>query len=426
MATARRPGTGTNQEAVRRHNLGTVLAHLHHDGQLSRAELTVRMGLNRSTIGALVGELVELGAVVETAPSERPGGRRPAGRPSLDVRPSSDAVYVIAVDVGVKVLQVARIGLGGDVLQRASGRTPVSHSPAAVATAVVRLIRQIVSSAPPGSALLGIGLGVPGVVRERDGVVRFAPNLGWHDVPFAQLLRERMSLPVLLHVGNDADLGVLAEHTRGAGVGYDNVVFLMGDVGLGGGVIVDAHPLQGIGGYAGELGHLIVNSRGRVCRCGSTGCWETEVCLPAISRALKLDDGELDEVMQRLAEVERPSAALREVGRYLGVGLGSVVNVLNPEVVVLGGLFRALFPVVQAQALQALTDSALEAPREQVHVVVPMLGGDAVLIGGAEKAFEYLLADPARALSEACRDAITATAAPEHGLRDQSRASVPA
>ncbi|GAB3592655.1 ROK family transcriptional regulator [Angustibacter peucedani] len=410
---------------MRRHNLGTVVAHLHHDGQLSRAELTARMGLNRSTIGALVGELVELGAVVETAPSERHGRRRAgAGRPSLDVRPSSEQVYVIAVDIGVKVLNVARIGLGGEVLQRASGRTPVSHSPAAVATAVVRLVRQIVAQVPCGAALLGIGVGVPGVVRERDGVVRFAPNLGWHDVPLAELLRERMAEHVPLHVANDADLGVMAEHTRGAAVGYDNVVFLMGDVGLGGGVIVDAHPLQGVGGYAGELGHLMVNSRGRVCRCGSTGCWETEVCSPAVARALKVEDTEVEPLVERLRAVDRPSAALREVGRYLGTGLGSVVNVLNPEVIVLGGIFRALFPAVRDDALEALTTAALEAPREQVHVVVPQLGGDAVLIGAAEKAFEDLLADPARALGEACRDAATAAAPPERAA--QSRASVPA
>jgi predicted NBD/HSP70 family sugar kinase len=322
---------------------------------------------------------------------------------------------------------VARIGLGGDVLQRASGRTPVSHSPAAVATAVVRLIRQIVAAAPPDAALLGIGLGVPGVVRERDGVVRFAPNLGWHDVPFAQLVSERMAHSVSVHVANDADLGVLAEHTRGAGVGHDNLVFLMGDVGLGGGVIVDAHPLQGIGGYAGELGHLTVTTPGRLCRCGSRGCWETEVCLPAIARALHVDDSQQDEVLAQLAKVRKPSAALREVGRYLGVGLGSVVNVLNPEVIILGGIFRQLLPVVEAEALAAMTDAALEAPREQVRVVVPQLGGDAVLIGAAEKAFEGLLADPARALAQACRAASAATAAPDHRASSaQARASVPA
>ncbi len=424
MAAARRPGAGTNQEAVRRHNLGTVLAHLHHDGQLSRAELTARMGLNRSTIGALVGELVELGLVDEAAPSERRlGQRHGAGRPSLDVRPNPDAVSVIAVDIGVKVLQVARVGLGGELLQRASGRTPTSHSPAAVATAAVRLVRQIVATAPEGAALLGVSIGVPGVVREGDGVVRFAPNLGWHDVPLEQLVRERMRGPVPLHVANDADLGVLAEHTRGAAVGYDNVVFLMGDVGLGGGVIVDAHPLQGVGGYAGELGHLMVNSKGRTCRCGSVGCWETEVCSPAIARALRLEDAELEPMVERLKQVVRPPAALRDVGRYLGMGLGSVVNVLNPEVIVLGGIFRALYPAVREDTLEALTAVALEAPREQVRVVLPQLGGDAVLVGAAEKAFEGLMADPVGALAAACRQAPFAVAAPE---RAPAVAGVPA
>ncbi|HEX3005872.1 MAG TPA: ROK family transcriptional regulator [Angustibacter sp.] len=410
---ARRHGAGTNQEAVRRHNLGTLLAHVHHDGQLSRAELTARMGLNRSTIGALVGELVELGLVDEAAPSERRSGRHGAGRPSLDVRPHAEAVYVIAIDIGVKALQVACVGLGGELLQRASGRTPTSHSPAAVATAAVRLVRQIVAKAPPGAALLGVSVGVPGVVRESDGVVRFAPNLGWHDVPLQQLLCERMAGSVPLHVANDADLGVLAEHTRGAAVGYDNVVFLMGDVGLGGGVIVDGHPLHGVGGYAGELGHLMVNSRGRTCRCGSVGCWETEVCSPAVARALRLDDIELEPMVERLKQVVRPSAALRDVGRYLGMGLGSVVNVLNPEVIVLGGIFRALYPAVRQDTLEALTAVALEAPREQVKVVVPQLAGDAVLVGAAERAFEALLADPAGVLAVACRQAALSVAAPQ-------------
>lgn len=420
---ARRPGAGTNQEAVRRHNLGTLLAHVHHDGQLSRAELTARMGLNRSTIGGLVGELVELGLVDEAPPSERRSGRHGAGRPSLDVRANPDAAYVVAIDIGVKALQVARVGLGGELLHRASGRTPTSHSPAAVATAAVRLVRQIVAHAPAGAALLGVSAGVPGVVRESDGVVRFAPNLGWHDVPLQHLLRDRMAGPVPLQVANDADLGVLAEHTRGAAVGYDNVVFLMGDVGLGGGVIVDAHPLHGVGGYAGELGHLMVNSRGRTCRCGSVGCWETEVCSPAIARALRLDDIELEPMVERLKQVVRPSAALRDVGRYLGMGLGSVVNVLNPEVIVLGGIFRALFPAVRDDTLQALTAVALEAPREQVKVVVPQLAGDAVLVGAAERAFEPLLADPAGVLAASCREAARSVAAPQ---RSAARETVPA
>ena len=392
---------------MRRHNLGTVLAHLHRDGQLSRADLTTRLGLNRSTIGALVGELVSLGLVVETAPS---GGRGGAGRPSLDVRPNPHAAVVVAVEVGVDVLSGALVGLGGQVLVRASTPTPPSRRPDLVAGAVVRLARRLVAGAPEAAVLLGLGVGVPGVVREPGGVVRFAPNLGWVDVPLADLLRSRMSADLRVTVGNDADLGALAEHTRGAAVGCDDIVFLAADAGVGGGVIVGGHPLHGVGGYAGELGHLMVNPRGRTCRCGSRGCWETEIGAEAIAAALRLESTDLDSLARRLRQVHRPSAALRSVGRYLGLGLGCIVNVLNPEVVVLGGVLRTLYPVVSADVDQALASVALQAPREQVRVLVPALGGDSVLLGAAEKAFEPVLTDPARELGAACRDVAAAFA----------------
>src|SRR3954467_5029950 len=164
MAPAR-PGAGTTQEAVRRHNLGTLLAHLHHDGQLSRASLTERMRLNRSTIGGLVGELVDLGAVEQASPGVGRGG---AGRPSVDVRLSCEDVYVLAAEVGVDTLRVARVGLGGRVLARSSGRLQ-AWVPRAVADELLVLLREVAAPAAPGAALLGIGVGVPGVVRGADG-----------------------------------------------------------------------------------------------------------------------------------------------------------------------------------------------------------------------------------------------------------------
>ena len=180
-------------------------------------------------------------------------------------------------------------------------------------------------------------------------------------------------------------------------------------------MIVGGHPLHGVGGYAGELGHLMVNPRGRTCRCGSRGCWETEIGAEAIGAALRLESTDLDSLAEGLRQVHRPSAALRSVGRYLGLGLGSIVNVLNPEVVVLGGVLRALYPVVSADVDQALASVALQAPREQVRVLVPALGGDSVLLGAAEKAFEPVLTDPARELGVACRDAAAAFAVVRRG-----------
>lgn len=398
MAPARRPGAGTNQEDVRRHNLGTVLAHLHHDGQLSRADLTARLGLNRSTIAALVGELVQLRAVVEQAPR---GGRAGAGRPSLDVRPSSRSVLVLAVEVGVDVLQAAVVGLGGELLARATTATPSPGAPELVAAATARLVAQVLDGVCDGAALLGMGVAVPGVVRDRDCLVRFAPNLGWVDVPFAELLRAALGLDMRIVVANDADLGGLAEHVRGAAVGCQDVVFLAADAGIGGGLIAGGQSLHGFGGYAGELGHLVVNPRGRRCRCGSRGCWETEIGAGAIAAALRLPASSSPLIASRLARVTQPNRALRRVGQHLGLGLGSIVNLLNPDVIVLGGLLRSLYPVIQQDADRALVASSLQAPREQVRVVLPGLGGDSVLLGAAETAFGPLLADPAGELTKA-------------------------
>ena len=421
MAPARRPGAGTNQEAVRRHNLGTLLAHLHHDGQLSRAELTVRLGLNRSTIAVLVGELVQLGAVVEQIPSR---GRTGAGRPSLDVRPSPGSVAVVAVEVGVDVLQAAVVGLGGELLARATTRTPSPGEPEAVASATACLVRTVLADVDGGAALLGLGVAVPGMVRGSDGVVRFAPNLGWVDVPFAQLLQSRIDAALPVAVANDADLGALSEHVRGAAMGCQDVVFVAADAGVGGGIIVGGQPLHGSGGYAGELGHLVVDPRGNSCRCGSRGCWETTIGAGPISKALRLGSSEPDLIVTRLAGTVRPNTALRSVGRYLGLGLGSIVNAFNPEVIVLGGLLRWLYPVVQQDVDRALATAAMPAPREQVRVVVPGLGGDSVLIGAAEMAFGPLLADPARELTRAGRGALAARlSAPAPRLASSSPAA---
>ncbi len=390
-------GAGTNQEAIRRHNLGTLLDHVHRDGQLSRAELTGRMQLNRSTIAALVGELESLGAVRQSAPS---GARAAAGRPSLDVHPAPEQVYVLAAAVLVDEIQVAAVGLGGTVLGRACDSTPDSHSPRDVTRAVVRLARRARADVHPAAALVGIGAAVPGTVSERDGLVRAAPNLGWSETPFAGLLATALRTDLAPRVGNDADLGALAEHTRGSSLEIDDLVYLIGDVGVGGGVITGGMPLRGAGGYAGEIGHLTVTPGGRACRCGNRGCWETEVGATAVAAALGRGVP-IDELPARLRAVDKPPEALLRVGRRLGTGLAGVVNIFNPRRVILGGLFADLYPVVRGACDEALHASALRAPDGQAEIALPALGRDSVLLGAAEQAFEALLDDPASVLAAA-------------------------
>jgi predicted NBD/HSP70 family sugar kinase len=249
--------------------------------------------------------------------------------------------------------------------------------------------------------LVGIGVAVAGVLRRSDGLVSMAPNLGWIDVPLGARLERALGIGAPITVSNDADAGVLAEHRRGAGAGVDDVLFVSGEVGVGGGAIVGGRQLTGAAGYAGEVGHMPVNPEGSACRCGSVGCWETEVGEGVLlARAgFRADAGSagVDAVL-RAADDGDPAAlaALAHVGRWLGIGLAGLVNILNPRLIILGGLHGRIHPYVRDVLEAELARRALPAPRALVKVVPATLGVDAPLVGAAELAFEPLLADPAR------------------------------
>jgi predicted NBD/HSP70 family sugar kinase len=389
---------GATQEEVRRHNLAAVLSLVHAQGPLTRAELTGQLRVNRSTIRALVAELVGAGLVREELPAS---GRSAAGRPSHVVVPESGRVTVLAADVGVDHLTVARVGLGGTVLDRRDeSHDRGGHSLGSVVDVIGRLCAELGPGGPgvpPDVRVAAVGVAVPGVVRRADGLVRFAPNLGWRDEPFGERLAAAVGLPV--RAGNDADLGVLAEHSRGAAVGCDDVLYLAGEVGVGGGVIVGGRPLVGAGGYAGEVGHLRLSPRGRRCRCGARGCWETEIGENALLvPAGRLPGGGLAAVREVIAAArageEAAATALADVAWSLGTGLGALVNVLNPAMVVLGGVLAEIFSGAEGTVRAGLAETAMAASAEQVLLTVPALGADSVLLGAAELAFTQLLADP--------------------------------
>ncbi len=395
-ARTRERGEGTNQESIRRHNLATLLGHVHRDGHLSRAELTGRMQLNRSTIADLAGELERLGAVRQSRPRR---ARAAVGRPSMDVHAGSDRIYVLAAAVMVDEITVAAVGLGGQVLARVADATPASRSPGDVTRTTARLVRRARAGVDPEASLVGVAAAVPGAVSEHDGLVRSAPNLGWTEIPFATVLGRALRTGLQPRVGNDADLGALAEHTRGSSADIDDLVYLSGGVGVGGGIISSGVPLRGAGGYAGEIGHLTVTPQGRPCRCGNRGCWETEVGANAVAAALRTES--VDDLPARLRGVRRPPAALVRVGRRLGTGLAGVVNIFNPRRVILGGLLADLYPVVRTACDEALHEAALTAADQQAEIALPALGRDSVLLGAAEQAFQALLDDPAGVLTVA-------------------------
>ena len=239
-----------------------------------------------------------------------------------------------------------------------------------------------------------MGVAVCGLVRAETGVVRFAPNLGWIDVPLAALLDAELGgIPAL--VGNEADLGALAEHVRGAGAGTSDLVYLSGEAGVGGGIIVGGRPLGGSDGYGGEVGHTRVNPRGVMCRCGRRGCWETEVGEDAVLRATGYEPGTpFATVLTAYAAGDRRVArGMRTIGHWLGAGVADLVNIFNPQMVIFGGITQHLFLMAEAD-VRASVAGALVAPREQVNLAVPGLGLDSELLGAAELAFGSLLRNP--------------------------------
>ena len=390
-APAARP-LPASQDDVRRHNLGSLLSLLHVRGATSRADLTALTGLNRSTVRALTGDLVDVGLAVESAPVGRGG----AGRPSITVEPASDHVYVLSVDLGVERLTAVRVGLGGVVLDRRSLRqTPGDFSVPSTLARLSGLLRALLDSAPPDGVCVGIGVGVCGVVSSEEGTVRFAPNLGWIDVPLRDLMAEVLDSGLPIDLGNDGDVGALAEHLRGAGRGVSDMVFVAGEVGIGGGVIVGGRPFRGAGGYAGEVGHMSVDPKGRMCRCGRRGCWETEISDQALLLATRAADGvTLAQVLDAYAAGERWTlAGVRRVGRSLGAGVANLVNIFNPELIVFGGAVRHIFSATEPLVREALA-GALDAPGQGVRLAVAGLADDSVLVGAAELAFAPLLEDP--------------------------------
>jgi predicted NBD/HSP70 family sugar kinase len=337
------------------------------------------------------------------------------------VEPAGDRMFVLALDVGAHRLAAARIGLCGQVFDRRElVQSPADYDVGRTLGRVGRLTAALLAAAPEGSSCLGVGVGICGVVRHDDGLVRFAPNLGWVDVPFGRLVADLPPGDLPVTVGNDADLGAIAEHVRGAAVGADNVVYIACEVGVGGGLILDGVPLAGAGGYGGEVGHMVVNPRGRRCRCGARGCWETEIGEDAILLAAGLEPGNgtgVARVIEAAAAGDRRSrAALHRVGGWLGIGVANLVNLFNPEVVVFGGVLRQVLPEVEREVRRAL-ELALTAPCEQVRLVTPALGADSVILGAAEAALQRLLDDPIGVSAALGRDRRDAAAEERAGRR---------
>ncbi len=391
MAGFREHSTG-----VRQRNLATVLELVHRRRSPSRADITAATGLNRSTIGALVAELAELGLVIEVHP---PINHR-VGRPSPRVEPAPN-IAVIGINPEVDAITAATVGLGARVLHRV--RREVEHPPTPVeATAVISELIAELRKHDDDQRIIGIGLAVPGLVRATDGEVRWAPHLEWREVPLARIVQDATGLATF--ADNDATAGAHAEWLFGAGRDVDELIYLNGGAsGIGGGAVVRGLPLGGAHGYAGEFGQNRPGVRDIGDRATTNGTLEDEVSRARLLSAVGIDAADEPTLQAALLASDdvRVGAEIDRQQRILAVALANAINVFNPELVVLGGFLATLLEWRAPALERAIEASTLQAAWEGVSVRAAALGEDRLLIGAGELAFAPVLRDPASVVARA-------------------------
>ncbi|MEA4943506.1 MAG: ROK family transcriptional regulator [Propionicimonas sp.] len=381
---------GGTTESIRQANLATILQLLYRGGPSSRATLSKRTGRNRSTIASLVADLADLGLVVE----REPDASGLVGRPSPVVELRSD-VAAIAVNPEIDVLSIGLVGLDGTVkrvIRHEYDRSPTAAEAISITAAVIEGMQLELQ----GHLMAGIGVAVPGQVRTADGVVRNAPHLNWHEEAFSEPLSQATGLPVW--AANDAGLGALAEYDFGAGRSRSHLIYLNGGAsGIGGGLVANGRLLGGAAGYGGELGHVRVSDSPLTDSAGISGTLEALVTRAELLEVLGLDRADPDTLEAALLADRSPRVRVvveRQLG-HLGTALAAAINLLNPQVVVLGGFLAALLAYDPERLHAAVTEAALPPSADGVQLAAAELGSNLLMIGAAQLAFAPLLEDPA-------------------------------
>ncbi|MGW0505763.1 ROK family transcriptional regulator [Micromonospora sp. NPDC003241] len=388
----------TTNRSVRVRNRSALLSRIFLDGPLTRQDLVRSTGLSQPAVSNVVGDLIDEGLVMEAGAAESDGGR-----PSMMLRIVPRYAVVVGVDVGETRVRVELFDLAMILL--ASAEYPLEDGgtePATVAGHVLTGIDRVLADADARhDEVLGVGIGVSGVVEQGDRAVVDAQTLGWDHVPLERLIAEGTDLP--LHIDNGAKTLGQAEMWFGAGRGARHAVFALVGSGVGASVVTNGVTYRGASSSAGEWGHTTLVYGGRPCRCGARGCLEAYVGAEAIidryrearrGRAVPGVDEESQIAALVTAAETSPTArrVLDETADYLGAGVANLINLFNPERVVLGGwavmALAELLPAVRAAAGR----QALRLPYAQVSIELGELGVDAVALGAATLPIARLLA----------------------------------
>jgi len=383
------------QKATRResknHNKGLVLRTVYQAGWISRADVARATTLARPTVSTAVAELIREGLVTESGIGPSVGGK-----PPILLRVEDDSRYMIGVDLAESEFRGALVNLRGTIRRQLS--LPIHDQDGEAALALVhRLIAELVKASE--RPIVGIGIGTPGLMDAHRGVVRNAVNLNWRDLPLGDLLEARHGLPV--YIANDSQVGALAELTFGLGKDIANLIVVKVGRGVGAGIVLDRQPHYGDDSGAGEIGHIVVEPGGQVCRCGNRGCLETVASTRALAQRVQamwpelqgspvrrlvrspneITTGILVQAVQ--AGDDSVRALVAEAGAHLGQVISHLVGALDIRHVVIAGSMARFGEALIGPIQEHVTSHSLRALAENTHIEASQLGQDIVILGAA-------------------------------------------
>lgn len=395
-----RPGLSS----LRRHNLSLVLRQLRDAGPMSRAQVATAIGLTKATVSSLVGELLDRGLVAE--PGVR--ARGDFGRPGSALAVNDAGCAGVGVEINVDYLAVCVVDFRG---RTRFHRVEVVDNRAAPEEALGRVVimteTALAEARDQDLLVCGMGVALPGVVDVDHGVLLYAPNLGWRDVPIRRILAARLDVaPERVEVENEANLAALAELWFGRGAEWDDYLHVSGEIGVGVGIVSGGRIVRGAHGFAGEAGHISIDRNGPPCSCGGRGCLERYCGQQAILRAAGLDavpatstgqlEGPIAELLAALdAGRARPLRAIRRAAEALGRGVAGAVNLLDVDTVGLGGIYSALAPWLREPFTESLHRFTVTSRWMPTRVEISGLGAAAAVRGAAELPIRGVLSDPA-------------------------------
>ena len=394
---------------VRELNLSLVLRYIHNEAPLSRARLAEMTGLNKSTVSSLVEELIERGLVHETGMNSIG-----TGRPATLLEVDPQAGGIIGVELGVDFVSVALTNFIGEILWRRMESADPADGQEKTLEKTLKLVSEAITACRRKKLrVLGLGLSAPGTVDLNEGVLIFAPNLDWHNVPLRKIFSEHTRLKIFIE--NDANAAAIAEHLFGIARHSQDFVFVFAGIGIGGGLFLNGKLYRGNNGFAGEIGHsrIMAEPAQTECHCGNRDCWETYANQysiiqrvqarmelkrsSVIPRLLSEQNAPLSiSIIKQAADVGDVEAieSFNEAGRAMGQGFAGLINIFNPEKIILGGPLsmagQYLLPAIE----ETVSLHSLPEIGRQAKVVLSNFGPDASLIGAIAIVVDDVLANP--------------------------------